>query len=106
MKLIALIPVIALAGCASQDRGSWLEQVGRLPTPRVQMADQEAAMLAADAIRLRADAEALRVRIDAEPDRVERMNRYAELKIVNDELVPIERRLTDAGRISRAKTPG
>ncbi|MRD47189.1 hypothetical protein [Caenimonas koreensis] len=106
MKLAVLIPLIALAGCASQDYGSWLGEVGRLPSPRMQMAEQEAAVLTAEAIRLRADAEQLRVQIDGEPDRVKRMDRYVELKMVNDELAPIERRLTDAGRLSRSRTPG
>src|SRR4051812_41707064 len=105
MKLLALVGVIALSGCASREYGSWLEDVGKLPNPRVQMAEQEAAALTADAVRLRADAETLRLRIQAEPDRVERMKRLVELKSVNDELVPIEQRLTDAGRLSRAKTP-
>ena len=105
MKLLALVSVIALSGCASREYGSWLEEVGKLPNPRVQMADQEAAVLTADALRLRADAEALRLQIQAEPDRVQRMKRLVELKTVNDQLAPIEQRLTDAGRLSRAKTP-
>ena len=106
MKLLALIPVIALAGCASQEYGSWLDQVGRLPQPRVQMGEQEARDLTAEAIRLRAEAEVLRLELLAETDRVKRMDRYVELAAVNDRLTPIERRLTDAGRLSRARTPG
>ena len=106
MKLLALIPVIALAGCASRDYGSWLDQVGRLPEPRVQMGEQEARDLTAEAIHLRAEAEVLRLQLIAEPDRVKRMDRYVELTKVNDQLTPIERRLTDAGRLSRAKAPG
>ena len=106
MKLFALIPVIALAGCASQDYGSWLDQVGRLPNPRVQMGEQEASDLTADAIRLRVEAEVLRLQLIAETNRVKRMDRYIELTMVNDQLAPIERRLIDAGRVSRSRTPG
>ena len=106
MKLLALIPVIALAGCASQDYGSWLDQVGRLPNPRIQMGEQEASSLTAQALRLRAEAEVLRLQLIAEPDRVKRMDRYVELTMVNDQLTPIERRLTQAGRLSRVKAPG
>jgi hypothetical protein len=99
--LLVLSCALALAGCASRQYGSWLDDIGKLPNPRVAMSDEEARDLKAEAIELRAEANAIRIKLAAEKDRVQRYRYYSEIRKIDDSLAPIERRLTDAGRASR-----
>lgn len=103
-SLLVFLAALALAGCANRNYGSWLEQVGRLPIPRNAMSDQEASELTARAVKLRAEADAIRTRLNSEPDRVQRFREYADLRLLDNELAPIEQRLTNAGRSSRERT--
>jgi hypothetical protein len=99
MKLVALIPVMLLAGCTSYiSHGSWLESVGKLPQPPVAMTDEEARATAAQVAALRSQADAVRSRLAHEADRRERIRDYRELDDIGWSLQPLERRLEQAGR--------
>jgi len=99
MKLVAWIPAVLLAGCATHlPHGSWLDSVGKPPQPPVAMGDGEARAIAAQASQLRSQADAVRARLAGETDRRERMRDYRALDDIGWSLRPLERRLEDAGR--------
>jgi hypothetical protein len=99
MKLVTWIPVMLLAGCTSYvSHGSWLDSFGRPPQPPVAMSDEEGHATAAKAAALRAQASALRTRLGHETDRRERMRGYRQLEDIGLSLLPLERRLGEAGR--------
>jgi hypothetical protein len=95
---LALAPVL-LAGCAIH--GSWLDEIGKPPRPPVAMDDAQARQLAQEASELRARAEAIRLQLARETDRRQRFRHYEALRKLDDDLVPLERALIDAGRPAR-----
>jgi hypothetical protein len=95
---LALVPVL-LAGCAIH--GSWLDEIGKPPRPPVAMEDAQAHRLAQEAAQLRARAEAIRLQLARETDRRQRFRHYEALRRLDDDLVPLERALLDAGRPAR-----
>ena len=110
MKFFVLLPAVLLvAGCAA-NYGSQLDNVGKLPNPPVAMSADEGRDLTSQAEALRSQADAIRAQLALEKDRVKRIRQYGELRLIEDRLVPLERRLADAGRPSRgaarAPTPG
>lgn len=101
MKWIAIAASAALlAGCASMEYGSWLDQIGR-PAAPVAMSDEEAGALVAQIRELQLREDSLRVQVAHEADRVKRIRYFAELRDISDEKVPLERRLREAGRSPR-----
>ena len=100
MKILLCLPALLLAGCAVS--GSWLDKVGVRPHPPVAMTGDEAASLRVEARELRAREESVRVALSAEPDRRQRIRYYEELRRLGEDLVPIERRLLDAGRAPKS----
>ncbi len=100
MKLSASLAALLLSGCASH--GSWLDDIGKPPIPRVAISDEQAVQLAQEAAQLRGQAEALRVRLARESDRRQRFRYYEELRGIGDRLTPVERQLLDAGRALRS----
>ncbi|WP_048438225.1 hypothetical protein [Caenimonas sp. SL110] len=102
-KLLLLLSFVALLpACASVEYGSWLDQIGKRPNPPVEMSPDEAVALRDQAMRLRSEADAIRTQLASETDRVQRFRYYSEIRKIDDELVPIERQLLDARRLSRA----
>ncbi|MBI2769594.1 MAG: hypothetical protein HYX47_08225 [Burkholderiales bacterium] len=92
MKPLVLLPALLLCGCA------WLESVDLPARPRLALPEAEVQQITQQALALRARAEQVRVAIAAEADRHVRMQQYRELRDLDDERLPLERRLEDAGR--------
>lgn len=98
MKLVASVAVVLLSGCMSY--GSWLDDIGKRPNPPVDMSNEQAAELSAEALRLRSQADAIRVRLASEADRRQRFRYYEELRRIGDDLRPLEAQLRYAGRLA------
>ncbi|MBG9389740.1 hypothetical protein [Caenimonas aquaedulcis] len=62
------------------------------------MSDEQAAVLIGEARELRHRGHSIRLALAAEKDRRQRFRYYEALRDIGDSLVPIERRLLDAGR--------
>ena len=101
MRWIASAAAAALlAGCASMEYGSWLDQLGR-PVAPVAMSEEEAAPLLARVQELQLREDSLRVQVAHEKDRVVRIALYRQLRDISDEKVALERSLRQAGRSPR-----
>ena len=98
MKLIASVAAVLLSGCMSFNPS--LDDIGKRPNPPVEMSNEQAATLSAEALRLRAEASAIRVRLASEPDRRQRFRYYEQLRRIGDVLHPLEAELRDAGRLA------
>ncbi|ROZ77498.1 hypothetical protein [Ramlibacter sp. WS9] len=64
------------------------------------MSTEQAAALTAEALRLRERADAVRVRLASEADRRQRFRYYEQLRLIGDDLRPLEAQLRDAGRLA------
>ena len=117
MRFLPFLAALLLAGCAShgfdgfdrfdrfdRSHGSWLDDVGKRPSPPTPMSDAQAAQLSGQAARLQAQAEAIRIELAREKDRTVRVQQYRALNRIGDELRPVERKLEDADRPSRTTT--
>ena len=92
MKLLIFLPALMLAGCA------WLESADVPARQRLALGEDQIRQVTDEALALRSKSEQVRTEMASQADRHVRMKQYRELRRLDDTLLPLQRRLEDAGR--------